>query len=238
MFDFSIEMAHKVIRFKYDGDQIEYDPLASDEFPLFVCKEPKQEDLLLNIEYGKVVDVTGKKELFSVDDSWALSKANEGMVLEYKDRNLEGRVERMALFNEETSAKRTFNDVSYNIAKLLFERIVTIYSGWHHFFDFVNSNRADLSENHSYRSTLLDNIIIGQRLGDLLEESRGKDVFFEPCMEFLTKFIVESPYLDAKFKNHYLKDEKFNEDLILTSKLREAPAIGAGVDAYLTYQGD
>jgi hypothetical protein len=101
MFDFSIEMAHKVIRFKYDGDQIEYDPLASDEFPLFVCKEPKQEDLLLNIEYGKVVDVTGKKELFSVDDSWALSKANEGMVLEYKDRNLEGRVERMALFNEE-----------------------------------------------------------------------------------------------------------------------------------------
>ncbi|MFA6617453.1 MAG: hypothetical protein WCT23_00075 [Candidatus Neomarinimicrobiota bacterium] len=144
----------------------------------------------------------------------------------------------MALFDEDASAKRTFNDVSYNIAKLLFERIVTIYGGWHHFFDFVNSNRADLSEKHPYRNTLLDNIIIGQRLGDLLEESKGKNVFFEPCMEFLTKFIVESPYLDARFKKHYLKDDKFNEDLILTSKLREAPAIGAGVDAYLTYQGE
>lgn len=144
----------------------------------------------------------------------------------------------MALYNEDAAAKRTFNDVSYNIAKLLFERIVTIYSGWHHFFDFVNSNRADLVGRHSYRNTLLDNIIIGQRLGDLLEESKGKNIFFEPCMEFLTKFIVESPYLDAKFKKHYLKDDKFNEDLILTSKLREAPAIGAGVDAYLTYQGE
>lgn len=144
----------------------------------------------------------------------------------------------MALFDEDPSAKRTFNDVSYNIAKLLFERIVTIYGGWHHFFKFVNSNRADLSENHPYRTILLDSIIIGQRLGDLLEESKGKNVFYEPFLEFLTKFIVESPYLDAKFKKHYLKDEKFNEDLIKTSKLREAPAIGAGVDAYLTYHGE
>jgi hypothetical protein len=115
---------------------------------------------------------------------------------------------------------------------------VTIYSGWHHFFEFVNSNRADLSEKHPYKMTLLDSIIIGQRLGDLLESSKGRDVFYEPFLEFLTKFIVESPYLDAKFKNHYLKDEQFNEDLIKTSKLREAPAIGAGVDAYLTYHGD
>ncbi|MCF7831978.1 MAG: hypothetical protein K9N05_00180 [Candidatus Marinimicrobia bacterium] len=144
----------------------------------------------------------------------------------------------MDLFDEDLSAKRTFNDVSYNIAKLLFERIVTIYSGWHHFFEFVNSNRADLGEHHPYRSTLLDSIIIGQRLGDLLEGSKGKNVFYEPFLEFLTKFIVESPYLDAKFKKHYLKDEKFNEDLIKTSKLREAPAIGAGVDAYLTYHGE
>jgi hypothetical protein len=144
----------------------------------------------------------------------------------------------MALFDEDPSAKRTFNDVSYNIAKLLFERIVTIYGGWHHFFKFVNSNRADLSEHHPYRTILLNSIIIGQRLGDLLEESKGKNVFYEPFLEFLTKFIVESPYLDAKFKKHYLKDEKFNEDLIKTSKLREAPAIGAGVDAYLTYHGE
>ena len=144
----------------------------------------------------------------------------------------------MEKFDEDNAAKRTFNDVSYNIAKLLFERIVTIYSGWHHFFEFVNSNRADLSEKHSYKTTLLDSIIIGQRLGDLMEASKGKDVFYEPFLEFLTKFIVESPYLDAKFKKHYLKDEQFNEDLIKTSKLREAPAIGAGVDAYLTYHGE
>ncbi|MDD3716421.1 MAG: hypothetical protein PHT46_04865 [Candidatus Marinimicrobia bacterium] len=139
------------------------------------------------------------------------------------------------LFDEDAAAKRSFNDVSYNIAKLLYERLVTIYGGWHHCFEFVNSNRADLSEKHPYRGTLLDSIIIGQRLGDLLGESKGKHVFYEPMLEFLGKFIVETPYLDLKFKNHYLKGEQFNEALIKTSRLREAPAIGAGVDAYLTY---
>lgn len=144
----------------------------------------------------------------------------------------------MGLYEEDAAAKRTFNDVSYNIAKLLFERIVTIYGGWHHYFEFVNSNRADLEEKHPYRGTLLDSIIIGQRLGDLLESSKGEDVFYEPFIEFLSKFIVECPYLDVKFKKHYLKEGAFNEDLLKTSKLREAPAIGAGVDAYLTYHRD
>jgi len=141
----------------------------------------------------------------------------------------------MDLYDEDPAAKRTFNDISYNIAKLLFERIVTIYSGWRHYFEFVNSNRADLEEKHPYRNILLDSIIIGQRLGDLLEASKGKDVFYEPFFDFLTKFIAECPYLDGRFKNHYLKDDAFNEGIIKTSNLREAPAIGAGVDAYLTY---
>ncbi|MDD3095802.1 MAG: hypothetical protein PHD63_06125, partial [Candidatus Marinimicrobia bacterium] len=144
----------------------------------------------------------------------------------------------LALFEEDAAAKRTFNDVSYNIAKLIYERIVTIYGGWHHCFEFVNSNRADLEEKHQYRGTLLDSIIIGQRLGNLLAESRGKKIFYEPMMEFLGKFIVDTPYLDMKFKSHYLKDNAFNEALIRTSQLREAPAIGAGVDAYLTYHKD
>ncbi|MDZ7820613.1 MAG: hypothetical protein U5N26_01685 [Candidatus Marinimicrobia bacterium] len=144
----------------------------------------------------------------------------------------------MELYGEDSAARRTFNDVSYNIAKLLFERIVTFYNGWHHFFEFVNSNRADLSEKHPYRGTLLDSIVIGQRLGDLLEASKGKDVFYEPFLEFITKFINESPYLDAKFKKHYISDGVFNASIIQTSRLREAPAIGAGVDAYLTYHKD
>jgi hypothetical protein len=144
----------------------------------------------------------------------------------------------MDLYEEDAAAKRTFNDVSYNIAKLIYERLVTIYAGWHHTFDFVNSNRADLAEKHAYRVTLLDSVIIGQRLGDLLDASKGQNVFYEPMMEFLAKFIVETPYLDVKFKQHYLDGETFKEDIIKTSCLREAPAIGAGVDAYLTYHKD
>jgi len=36
--------------------------------------------------------------------------------------------------------------------------------------------------------------------------------------------------------NHYLKNGEFNTGLIAISKLREAPAIGAGVDAFLNYK--
>ncbi|MDD4202978.1 MAG: hypothetical protein PHQ52_05875 [Candidatus Omnitrophica bacterium] len=101
MFDFSIAIAGKKIRFKYDGNKVDYDPLSSDEFKLFVCNETEKEDLLFNIEYGNMPDIQNKRKVFGVDDSWALSVIDDGMVLEYKDRNLEGRIERMAVFDKE-----------------------------------------------------------------------------------------------------------------------------------------
>ena len=44
-----------------------------------------------------------------------------------------------ALQND-VAARATINDISHYIAKLLFERINTIYSGWDDFFSFVNSS--------------------------------------------------------------------------------------------------
>ena len=126
----------------------------------------------------------------------------------------------------------TINDISITIGKVFFERITTIYSGFAGLFDFVNLAKPQLSVNHNYEGTLLDSIVIGQRLGDLFQQSKSSDLLWKQMLDYLTDLVVNST--DQKFKDHYLKEEYFKEDILKISKLREAPAIGAGVDAYLT----
>jgi hypothetical protein len=78
---------------------------------------------------------------------------------------------------------------------------------------------------------VFDCIIIGQRLGELFETEFGKRVLRNPVIEKLATLISYSENLDAEAKEHYAD----LNSLIKTSKLREAPALGAGIDAYLTY---
>jgi predicted NBD/HSP70 family sugar kinase len=133
--------------------------------------------------------------------------------------------------NGDNSALETFNRVAENIALLLFERISTMFSGWRSLFEFVNPNRADLSTNHQYEGKFFERIIIGQRLGELFEAEAGNEVLQKPVLEQLNSRIESSKVLTADAKTFYSELVK----IIQTSKLREAPAIGAGIDAYLTY---
>ena len=131
-------------------------------------------------------------------------------------------------------AKKTMSDVSHYLAELLFERISTIYCGTLGRFEFVNPARAQLIPHHPYKGTLLDYIIIGQRLGDYLHESKGKKILWEPMLDHLKELIQKNEVLTMEFKEHYLKENTFNEKRIVLSKLREAPAMGAAVDAWLS----
>jgi len=131
----------------------------------------------------------------------------------------------------DTTAMETFQLVGENIALLLFERISTLYAGWQSLFEFINPNRANLSNNHSYKGNKFERIIIGQRLGELFDSETGKKVLQKPVLEKLSSKIETSDVLDTKTKNHY---KRLNQ-IVQTSKLREAPAIGAGIDAYLTF---
>ncbi|MEA1987039.1 MAG: hypothetical protein U9N76_06085 [Candidatus Marinimicrobia bacterium] len=135
--------------------------------------------------------------------------------------------------NNDVNAKKTIAEVVKAIALLFFERITTIYFGSQDIFDFVNPNKEKLTANHEYKNTLLESIIVGQRLGDYLEESKGKGVFWESIISELTELFLNFKMTDEKFNNHYMINNKFNEAIIQISKLREAPAIGAGIDAYL-----
>jgi predicted NBD/HSP70 family sugar kinase len=130
----------------------------------------------------------------------------------------------------DTAALKTFDVVNRNLAKLLYERIVTLNLGWNNLFDFVNPNRAALNPVHDFTGKVFDVLVIGQRLGDLFENQNGKEVVKIPVIEQLNHLIQNSEFLPESVKIHY----KNPDEIICVSKLREAPALGAGVDAFLT----
>ncbi len=136
-----------------------------------------------------------------------------------------------ALENE-SAALETINEVSGNISKLLFERILTLYSGYSDLFEFINAAKPKLIKDHPYKGTLLDRIVIGQRLGDLLKESQSTQLLWKDILKNLKTLIEETK--NKKLIEHYLENGNFNNDILTISGLREAPAIGAAVDAFLS----
>jgi len=131
----------------------------------------------------------------------------------------------------DSAAQKTYELVVENLSRLIFERITTIYAGWSSLFGFVNPNRNQPSSEHAFRGILLDRIIIGQRLGQLFDSPAGEKVLRLPFLDKLNEMIRNAAQLDNGAKEYY----SVIGELIVTSRLREAPAIGAGIDAYMTY---
>lgn len=142
---------------------------------------------------------------------------------------------RLALQGER-AAEETFEQVVFYLAKLLYERITSLYAGWQGLFTFVNPNRPQPAPNHQYHRVLFDNLIIGQRLGELLGNVREDQVLWCPLIQQLTDYIATSSVLDSQAKEYYCPEGKFNGSLIKISRLREAPALGAGIEAYLNWR--
>jgi predicted NBD/HSP70 family sugar kinase len=132
--------------------------------------------------------------------------------------------------NGEQAAIETFEVVNENLASLLYERTVTLYAGWQGLFEFVNPNRPVPETNHPYRGKVFDVLIIGQRLGDLFADKNGKEIVRKPVLHQLDDLIQNSEFLPENIKQHY----KNLDEIVKISQLREAPALGAGVDALFT----
>ncbi len=130
----------------------------------------------------------------------------------------------------EKAAIKTFELVNNNLAKLLYERIVTLNRGWPDLFGFVNPNRVKPVSEHEHIGKVFDTIVIGQRLGDLFEDKIGNEIVKTPILYRLHKLIQNSEHLDGYVKTHYQN----LDSIVKTSKLREAPALGAGIDAFLS----
>ena len=130
----------------------------------------------------------------------------------------------------EKNAIKTFGVVNRNLAMLLYERIVTLYAGWKGLFEFVNPNKPQPDASHTYCGKVFDTIVIGQRLGDLFEDKTGNEIVMKPVLCTLHSLIQQSGFLPEEVKQHYNK----LESIVRISRLREAPALGAGIDAFLS----
>jgi len=132
--------------------------------------------------------------------------------------------------NGEDAAIDAFKDISKYLALLFYDRITSLYCGTQNLFEFVNPNRASLSKEHFYINDTFERIVVGQRLGDLMSSKIGNEVLTNPLEKNLNQLIKNSGCLSQSVQDYYL-----NKDLLYYSKLREAPALGAGIDAYLSY---
>jgi len=141
----------------------------------------------------------------------------------------------MRAINGDEAAQYTLENIADRLGRLLFERIQTVYEGWTGLFSFINPSRT-LRKDHPFLGTLLDKLVIGQRLGELFQISEGNPYFQDIMSRKLANEIKErgAPAIRA----HYLTEGEFNRHFLGFSKLREAPAIGAGVDAWLHYNSD
>lgn len=132
------------------------------------------------------------------------------------------------------AASRLFDRVQYQLAQLIFERITTLFCGWQNNFKFMNPNRPELATIHPFQDTVLDRVSLGQRLAELVESPAGKQVLFIPLKQTLAAAIKNASCLDDNAKNHYLN----LDEILYISNLREAPALGAGIDANRQLRGE
>ena len=63
----------------------------------------------------------------------------------------------------------------------------------------------------------------------------GTEVLTHPFRTNLGALINENNALRDEVKSYYCSDGMFRQDRLYFSKLREAPALGAGIDAHLAF---
>ena len=121
------------------------------------------------------------------------------------------------------------------LGELLFERLTTIKKGREE-LEYRGTAYATLKTNHEFTGTILDRVILGQRIGFIYAEPKYEKVFKKPVDNCLAWWIKN--YGDDEMKSSYLDGDKIKDNLIVSSKLRAAPAIGAAVDAVRALNGN
>ncbi|NUP88749.1 MAG: ROK family protein [Candidatus Sumerlaeia bacterium] len=130
-------------------------------------------------------------------------------------------------------AKAVMAAVAATLAEIVFERLFTVHAGREeapHRGDAYLALRRD----HPHRGKLLERVVIGQRFGFLWADAKYAKVFRRPAEENLVALALRCP--EPAVRDHIAPGGKINRKLLVASKLREAPAIGAAIDAWQTLQ--
>ncbi|MBN2445657.1 MAG: ROK family protein [Phycisphaerae bacterium] len=116
------------------------------------------------------------------------------------------------------------------MAELIFERLWTVKNGR---TDESQRGTAYMALNpeHPYRGTVLDRVIIGQRVGQIYADRQYRDVFSNRLDDCLATLLARSD--DAELAEACLDADgrKLRPGFLCASQLRAAPALGAAVAA-------
>ncbi len=124
--------------------------------------------------------------------------------------------------------------VAATLAEVIFERFHTVHSGREELPQRGERYLA-LRRDHPFRGTLLERVVIGQRFGAMWADHRYGDVFRARCEAMLVRHTENSGV--PALRDHIAPGGRLREGLIVASRLREAPAIGAAIDAWQTSAG-
>jgi hypothetical protein len=119
-------------------------------------------------------------------------------------------------------------------AELIFERINTVANGRAEYAHRGNAYR-ELQIDHPYRGVYLERIVIGQRVGRIYDDPQFEIVFKNKLDRCLARFILQCG--DRELAARYLDGDALRRGVVVASQLREAPAIGAAIDAVRSNPG-
>jgi len=145
--------------------------------------------------------------------------------LEWSDGNSMEAYSSMSGINKMRNSKSD-DEIGSILGELIFERISTIYSGWKN--DFIINRK--LQTDHPYLGTLLDRIVIGQRLSQFLQSEEGKSTY-KAVMKTLTNQCADA---HSAISDHFLVNGEFDSSRIILSDLRAAPIIGLGAKVWMS----
>ena len=130
--------------------------------------------------------------------------------------------EQRALMGDEKAAV-VLRDAAEALASVVLDRMTALRRGFQ-----GGAGAGSSAANRSVRitpNTFLERIVIGQRLGSLFAADELRPIFRGPVEEVLARKIVATG--DGALRKHYLEGSSLRPDLLVGSRLRAAPAIGA-----------
>lgn len=133
----------------------------------------------------------------------------------------------------EPLAKAVLSAVAATLAEVIFERLFTVYAGREE-APLRGEAYLNLRRDHPFRGQLLERVVIGQRFGLMWADRRLAKVFRRPCESCLVALAMACR--EPVLREHIAPRGTLNRRLLVASKLRAAPALGAAIDAWQTWQ--
>lgn len=174
------------------------------------------------VTYESIISARGIQQCYAERTGQSLEDLQERKIFPWQiyERALDG----------EEAAQELVKTVADAFTELFFNRIKALAVG-DDSVKLIQPDRVLVSE-HPYKGKVLDRIVVGQRLGDIWQFSDFAPLFKDAVYTQLSSMIHQSD-LPEVIKNAYLTQTKrLDDEFIVGSEIRHAPALGAAVDAY------